>query len=357
MANVRAIAHIALGRGYSQNERQTVLLIKKLAELGVKQMLICNARSPLVIHLKGVAGLTLLRLSGGDLRFNGHIKVGRRYPLVHAHDEEGAQWAFLHYMIFGVPYLISLRTPHFNASGLLNKALFLWARSVVCASEDIAHSVEVEAELDKVKVIANSIVAGKPDQRKVAEIRSAYGNRFIVGEVASFSNRKFGQATLIESVRILKTPIPSIVAFFIGDGDPRVLAEHASGMSNVKFLKLRYSTLREQIAALDVFVMPVNEGSEEELMLILDAMDLGVPVVTTDFAGVKTHVRDGVSGLIVPKNDPKALAAAILSLRDNPSLRDRLIANGRDEALKSSPEIMAMQYYDLYRTLLPDNPA
>ncbi|TGE00528.1 glycosyltransferase [Methylobacterium nonmethylotrophicum] len=62
---------------------------------------------------------------------------------------------------------------------------------------------------------------------------------------------------------------------------------------------------------------------------VLEAMMLGKPVVATRAAGTEDYVVEGVNGLLVPPEDPAALAAAIASLWDDPAARARLGAGAR----------------------------
>jgi glycogen(starch) synthase len=60
----------------------------------------------------------------------------------------------------------------------------------------------------------------------------------------------------------------------------------------------------------------------------MEAMSLGVPVVATDRSSGEL-IRDGRDGLLVPAEDPAALAAAILRLLREPALARRLAAQAR----------------------------
>jgi glycosyltransferase involved in cell wall biosynthesis len=80
----------------------------------------------------------------------------------------------------------------------------------------------------------------------------------------------------------------------------------------------------DRLASFDLFVLPSrNEGFP---VTIMEAMLAGLPVVTTDVGSVREAVIDGETGLIVPPEDPAALAAAISTLVDDP---DRRVAMGR----------------------------
>lgn len=64
--------------------------------------------------------------------------------------------------------------------------------------------------------------------------------------------------------------------------------------------------------------------------VVVEAMALGTPCVATDVTGLPEIVRDGKTGLIVRQGDPKALAAALGTLLDDPDLRTKLSEGARD---------------------------
>lgn len=62
---------------------------------------------------------------------------------------------------------------------------------------------------------------------------------------------------------------------------------------------------------------------------VIEAMALGLPVVSTNVGGMPYLIQHGVDGLLVPPNDVDAMVSAILHLFENPSKRDELITNAR----------------------------
>jgi glycosyltransferase involved in cell wall biosynthesis len=77
-----------------------------------------------------------------------------------------------------------------------------------------------------------------------------------------------------------------------------------------------------------LFVLP----SEYEAfgLVLLEALAQGTPVVASRVGGIPEFLEDGKAGRLVPTKDPTALAAAILSLWDDPETRHRWGAYGRD---------------------------
>jgi glycosyltransferase involved in cell wall biosynthesis len=63
--------------------------------------------------------------------------------------------------------------------------------------------------------------------------------------------------------------------------------------------------------------------------VLLEAMSCGVPVVSTPVSGIPELVEDGTNGLLVPQDDPKALAATLRRLHEDPDLVSRLGHAGR----------------------------
>jgi phosphatidylinositol alpha-mannosyltransferase len=84
-------------------------------------------------------------------------------------------------------------------------------------------------------------------------------------------------------------------------------------------------------AASDVFVSPAV-GQESFGIVLVEAMAAGVPVVCTDIPGYREVVRAGVDGLLVPPDDPAALADAIARVLSDGSLAATLAEGGRERA-------------------------
>ena len=71
-----------------------------------------------------------------------------------------------------------------------------------------------------------------------------------------------------------------------------------------------------------VFILPANARAEAFGTVLLEAMASGLPCITTEVdTGTSWVVQDGITGLVVPPQNPKVLAEAIQSLVDAPQRR------------------------------------
>jgi glycosyltransferase involved in cell wall biosynthesis len=109
-----------------------------------------------------------------------------------------------------------------------------------------------------------------------------------------------------------------------------VALAHSLGIQQeVHFLgHVDHAELPGWYASADLFVLPSR--MESFPLVLLEAMASGLPVVATAVGGVPELVVHGETGLLVPPNDPLALAQAINSLLDDPEGMKSMGARGRD---------------------------
>ena len=86
------------------------------------------------------------------------------------------------------------------------------------------------------------------------------------------------------------------------------------------------------LRALDIFCLPsyANEGVPQA---VLQAMLTALPIVTTPVGAILEAVSDGETALVVPPQDPPAIAAALARLAGDAELGARLGAAAREKAL------------------------
>lgn len=147
---------------------------------------------------------------------------------------------------------------------------------------------------------------------------------FIVGFVGRNRRRK-GIHVLVDSSRYLPVEHPFHYVLVGKLEKNRMLGRHvrASPMRE-RIHRVGFRTDAPQVAgACDVFVMP-SLDREGFPRAVIEAMAYAVPPIVSDVGGMPELVEDGVSGLVVPEGDAKALARAIADLYEHPEKRAEL---------------------------------
>jgi len=109
--------------------------------------------------------------------------------------------------------------------------------------------------------------------------------------------------------------------------------------------------LQQHLSAASIFVLPSR--SEGFSNAIVEAMAASLPVIATNVGGNAEAVQNGVTGIVVPPEDPNALAAAITRLLADPAMAKAMgIAGKQRVAEKFTTEVMMQQTTATYRKLL-----
>ncbi|MGO3354922.1 MAG: glycosyltransferase family 4 protein [Halomonas sp.] len=342
------ITHVNLARGFRGGERQTELLIKTLATQPsncVTQTLVCRQDSPMRQHLHDVKGLSFL---SANHQLAGHYRLGAT-ELVHAHDAKGVHWAYLHYRLTGTPYLITRRVDSAIRRKWFTRQCYSHASARVAISRVIQRMLEAHQWVDT-SLIASAYARLTPTAEAITKFRNSFPNKFLVGHAGAVVDRHKGQRVLLQAAQKLEHHAPDIQFIFLGDGeDADALKAESAQLGNVSWMGFK-NNIADYLAGLDVFAFPSrNEGLGS---VLLDAMQLGVPVIATNVGGIPDIVHDKQTGLLIPPNDADALASGIMRLREKASLRQQL-AHGATERLNHySPQAMAESYWHLYQTIL-----
>lgn len=152
---------------------------------------------------------------------------------------------------------------------------------------------------------------------------------FVAGFVGRLSEQK-GIPYLLEAVKKSSQEFPDTLFVVVGTGEmePLVLnflKEHSLS-PRVRVLGFR-NDVAQIMPAFDTLLVPsLWEGFG---LVLIEAMQAGVPPVASDTSSIPGIVQDGFNGLLVPPRDPQALASAIRRLRSGPGLLAALAENGR----------------------------
>ncbi|MCB1742247.1 MAG: glycosyltransferase family 4 protein [Gammaproteobacteria bacterium] len=152
---------------------------------------------------------------------------------------------------------------------------------------------------------------------------------------------KKGFDTLLEACAGLRDQGFRFVCEIVGDGPEReALQARIEALRLAEQVRLHGALPQERTLALlaraDVLALPAritDSGDRDALpTVLLEALALGVPVVSTDVCGIPEIVDHERCGLLVSQDDPRALAAALQRILTTPELAGELARAGRARA-------------------------
>jgi glycosyltransferase involved in cell wall biosynthesis len=226
----------------------------------------------------------------------------------------------------GVPSVVHVRSP--LATTPIDPELW-HATIVVGNSEACVRSLRAHKPADRVRVVYNFI-----DFERFAAARDLretfFGGRPpVVGFVGVFRPEK-GIEYFLEMAHRLHARRPDVRFLAVG-GESAVedigwfpkMQQYADSLGLRRVIRFTGSRtdIPDVMRSLDVLVVPsLNEGFGR---VILEANAVGVCAVGADAAGIPEVIEHGVTGFLVPPQDPDALAAAVERVLDDAVLRER----------------------------------
>ncbi|MFI8106667.1 glycosyltransferase family 4 protein [Streptomyces sp. NPDC086023] len=166
-----------------------------------------------------------------------------------------------------------------------------------------------------------------------------------------------GIDVLLHAFALLAPQAPEATLRLIGGGDAAAdhaaLAEHLGITDRVEFTGcVPGDVLRDAMRNAAVLVLPSLTAAESFGMVLVEAMACATPVIGSDAGGIPYVIQHDVTGLIVPRADPKALAAACTRVLHDGDLADRLGTTGRQHAeQRFAWPALTDRYLDLFRSL------
>lgn len=269
----------------------------------------------------GVTGLRAALRGGQEVR-----------PLLNAHNFRGLLFGCLASLLWGMP-LVSTQhgfTPRSHKQRLYTWLTLQLCRSplvnkVVCVAESIARILrDAGVAGSKIRVIPN----GLPDS--VQPLSRAPGNgEWLAGYVGRLSSEK-GPDLFLDALIPLCLRYPQLHAVMLGDGPelPALRARiEAAGLCKRIRLPGFQHDMRAWMGRLDALV--ISSRTEGTPMILLEAMQDGVPVVAFGVGGIPDVIEHGRSGLLARPLAVDELAAQLAALIDDPAQADELIAQAR----------------------------
>jgi len=340
------ILHVNFAKGFRGGERQTLNLMEGLAAAGVAQSLLCQAGSEMGRRAKA-AGFTV-RHARGPLF--GHLSAPEPGDtrIIHVHEARGAYWAAVENLLRGTPYLITRRIPNPVSANFFNRLVYRRATELVGVSRDVAARLK-ERTGHHVHTILDSCTRHIGDPERTAAIRAELGGAPVIGHVGALHDHHKGQSTLIAAFDVLTGHYPQARLVLLGEGpDKGEFQRQARNDPRIVFAGFQ-EDVGSWIGAMDVFAFPSREeglGSS-----VLDAMLLGVPVVTSNVGGLPELVGEQERGIMLDNANPLQWASAIQTMLEDALLREKLRRAALEFAQAHDIAAMTNDYLDLYRDI------
>ena len=166
-------------------------------------------------------------------------------------------------------------------------------------------------------------------------------DHFVLLTVGNVSNRK-GQEVVIRALPGILVSFPHVVYWMAGlpqnQEKLESLARDLGVSDHIRFWgKVSARTLVRLYNACDLFLMTSRQLADGDFegygIAVIEAALCGKTAVVSDNSGLAEAVEDGVTGLLVPQNDPQQTAQAVLRLINNPTKRQELAQQAYKNAI------------------------
>ncbi len=218
-----------------------------------------------------------------------------------------------------------------NSDSWLNDLLYklLFRKSaVILLSKNLFKDVEKYVNRKQVYICPNGI----------PKIEFSCSENKVTREILFLSNliKSKGILVLLNACQILKERNVDFHCSLVGgegdlsENDLRNVIKGKGLENNVEYLGKQYGQDKNEIyKKASVFVFPTFYPKECFPLVLLEAMQFSLPIVTTSEGGIEAIVEDGRNGFIIPKKDPISLADKLQLLLEHADLAKEMGGEGK----------------------------
>jgi glycosyltransferase involved in cell wall biosynthesis len=354
------ILHTEWSEGFGGQEMRILLEMARHKKQGHDLFLLCPPESPIAVEAErlGIRVIPLKIRHAFDLRALGRIKKIIRdqgIEVLHTHSSVDSWAASLAGKWAGVPVLV--RTRHISVPGkshFLNKVYAL-PDAVITTGEQIRRTLINGHHLKEDRVF--SIPTGvdlerffpRPPDPGLKKELGLTEDSLVICLAAVLRAQKRHELIIAAAPAILER-YPRVRFLFVGEGPGRQRIEgeiRRRKMEDFFLMTGHRKDMPEIISITDIGV--ISSQAEGVPQFLLQAMAMARPMVATKVGGIPEIVAPEVNGLLIPPEDPAALAQAVIRLLDDQALAERLGEKARkliEE--KYSAAGMAEEVYRVY---------
>ncbi len=200
---------------------------------------------------------------------------------------------------------------------------FLYWIILVLSHKTICVSEETRRQISKLPFVKNKLLVVHNGITQFSMLPTQPREILIVGALGELHNIKGFDILLKAWGKFVQKHGAKLQ--ILGEGEERKKLEKLAdelGVSRLVEFKGYVDNARAELLNFDIFVMPSR--SENLPYAILEAGFAGLPVIASKVGGIPEIIENGVSGILVPKEDPETLLSSLILLAEDPELRKRL---------------------------------
>lgn len=217
-------------------------------------------------------------------------------------------------------------------SGLENRVISLvmqrYAHVIIANSRATGEALKVAPE--KIRVVYNA-VQERPDAQLRPHSRPTVG-------MAGRINRWKGQKLFCDVAALVRRQVPDVEFVIAGEayaGEAHLKQElqayiRALGLEDTVTLLGQVEDMPGFYSGLDVFCLPSTQP-EPFGLVVIEAMEFGIPVVATDHGGPREIITQGEDGYLVSPQGPEEMAQRVTQLLLDPQSRQAMGSRGREK--------------------------
>jgi glycosyltransferase involved in cell wall biosynthesis len=336
-------------------ERQLALLVRWLDRTRFLSFVYCLSAATEPFGREIIAGGATLRVISGSpvqrlYRLRRHLAADN-IDLAHSWLYRGNAYAGCAHMLDrSRPLITSARNCKVQVR-CANTIAFRSSRAIVANSQAVATYIVPHywAPQAPIRVIYNAIDIESFHPCPAGDWSRRPGPIVSIGRLVPQKNH----ALFLEAAGLLARDWPEAEFMIVGDGPLRSMLE-AQGRALGLNGRLTFTGERDDVNVIlrGASLFWLTSRWEGMPNVVLEAMASGVPVITTDVAGVRELLRPGIDGFVVTGGEAGGFVEHSRKLLSDPGLRQRFGAAARARAEEFSPARMVNAFAQLYDELL-----
>jgi phosphatidylinositol alpha-mannosyltransferase len=276
------------------------------------------------------------------------------FDVLHLHEPNAPSLSLLALMIADGPIVATFHTSTTKSLGLsmFQGILRPWNEKIMgrIAVSDLARRWQIEALGSDAVQIPNGVDVASYTCAPLLPGYPRPGKTVLF--LGRFDEPRTGMAVLLAALPALVERFADIEILIVGRGDEDELREQAGDLAgHLRFLgQVDDATKASALRSADVYCAP-NTGGESFGIVLVEAMAAGTPVVASNLDAFRRVLEDGAAGLLVPIEDPGALAEAVVTVLTDDTLRAGNVAAASEAVRQYDWQVVADDITMVYETV------